>query len=50
MRVRVRSGAFADFEGTIIRRAGETRLLVAVDFLQQGASVQLDDCQLERVA
>jgi transcription antitermination factor NusG len=50
MRVRVRSGPFAGFEGTIIRKAKQTRLLVAVDFLQQGASVQLDDCQLERVA
>jgi transcription antitermination factor NusG len=50
MRVRVRSGPFAGFEGAIIHRAGETRLVVAVDFLQQGASVQLDDCQLERVA
>jgi transcription antitermination factor NusG len=50
MRVRVRSGPFAGFEGTIIRRAGETRLLVAVDFLQQGASVQLDDCQVEHIA
>lgn len=46
-RVRVRSGPFANMEGVVIRRHNECRLLVAVDFLQQGASVRLDDCQLE---
>lgn len=46
-RVRVKSGAFAGFEGTILRRDKETRLLVSVTFAQQGASVLLDDCQLE---
>jgi transcription antitermination factor NusG len=49
MRVRVRRGAFADFEGVVVRRAGKTRLLVAVTFLQQGVSVLLDDCQLEQL-
>lgn len=47
--VRVRSGPFRGFEGTVLRRDGETRLLVAVNFLQQGASVLLEDCQLERL-
>lgn len=46
-RVRVRSGPFRGYEGTVIRREGQTRLLVHVNFLQQGASVLLDDCQLE---
>lgn len=46
-RVRVRNGMFAGFEGIVIRREAETRLLVAVNFMQQGASVLLDDCQLE---
>ncbi|MBS0209185.1 MAG: antitermination protein NusG [Planctomycetes bacterium] len=46
-RVRVRNGAFRGFEGIVVRREAETRLLVAVNFLQQGASVLLDDCQLE---
>ena len=45
--VRVRSGAFLGMEGVVIRRANETRLLVAVNFLQRGASVLLDDCQVE---
>ncbi len=47
--VRVRSGPFAGFEGTVIRRENETRLLVAVKFMQQGASAVLDDCQVERL-
>lgn len=49
MRVRVKSGAFRDYEGMVIRRERETRLLVYVNFLQQGASVLLEDCQLERL-
>ena len=48
-RVRVKSGIFAGFEGTILRRDKETRLLVSVNFTQQGASVELDDCQLELI-
>lgn len=45
--VRVKTGSFAGFEGTILQRKNETRLLVAVRFMQQGASVLLEDCQLE---
>ena len=48
-RVRVKTGMFAGFEGSILRREGETRLLVSVNFTQQGASVLLDDCQLESI-
>jgi transcription antitermination factor NusG len=47
MRVRIRSGMFLGLEGAIIRRENRLRLLVAVKFLQQGASVLLDDCQVE---
>jgi transcriptional antiterminator RfaH len=46
-RVRVRHGAFAGLEGTVLKRRGETRLLVSVNFLQQGASVEIDDFLLE---
>lgn len=49
MRVRVRTGFLTGLEGTVIKRRGQQRLLVAVQFLQQGASVQLDDCQVERI-
>lgn len=47
--VRVRSGPFRGYEGYIIRREGQRRLLVAVNFLQQGASFALEDCELEPV-
>ncbi|TWU37083.1 transcription termination/antitermination protein NusG [Novipirellula artificiosorum] len=47
--VRIRSGSFAGYEGTVLRREGETRLLVAVRFMEQGVSVKLEDCQLELI-
>jgi len=46
-RVRVKSGAMLGLEGTVLSRRGHTRLLVAVNFLQQGASVAIDDFMLE---
>jgi transcriptional antiterminator RfaH len=46
-RVRVKTGPFRNYEGIIIRREGKTRLLVSVNFLQQGASVLLDDCEVD---
>jgi hypothetical protein len=49
MHVVVRSGMFKGVEGVVIRREGKTRLLVAVNFLEQGASVLLEDCQFERL-
>ncbi|MBI3861857.1 MAG: UpxY family transcription antiterminator [Planctomycetia bacterium] len=48
-RVRVRSGPLEGQEGIVVQRRGETRLLVAVRFLQQGATVQIDDCQVEKI-
>ncbi|MEZ6089203.1 MAG: KOW motif-containing protein [Pirellulaceae bacterium] len=45
--VRVKSGPFAGFEGTVVQRDGQKRLIVAVRFMNQGASAALDDCQLE---
>lgn len=47
MNVRVRSGPLAGVEGVVLRRRGETRLLVSVNFLQQGASVEIEDFRLE---
>lgn len=48
-RVRVRSGLFAGFEGIVLRRDKQTRLFVTVNFTMQGASVELDDCQFDRI-
>jgi transcriptional antiterminator RfaH len=46
-RVRVRSGAMRGLEGTVLERRGQTRLLVSIDFLQQGASMAIEDYLLE---
>jgi transcription antitermination factor NusG len=48
-RVRIRCGALSGLEGTVLKRHGETRLVVSVDFIQQGASIQIEDCLLETV-
>ena len=48
-RVRVKNGVFKGFEGQVIRRENSVRLLVAVRYMGQGASVALDDCQVERI-
>ena len=48
-RVRICSGMLAGQEGIVIRRRDEERLLVAVNFLQQGASILLDDIDVEPI-
>ncbi len=48
-RIRVRHGTLAGLEGTVLTRRGKTRLLVCVNFLQQGASVEIEDYMLERI-
>lgn len=45
--VRVKSGYLKGVEGTVLSRRGMTRLLIAVNFLQQGASVEIEDDLLE---
>jgi len=46
-RVRVKSGAMKGVEGKVVSRRASCRLLVAVHFLQQGVSVEIDDYMLE---
>ncbi len=48
-KVRVRSGIFKGFEGTVLRRENEVRLLIYVRYMGRGASVALDDCQLDAI-
>jgi transcriptional antiterminator RfaH len=48
-RVRIRSGPLVGLEGVVIRRRGQDRLLVAVHFLQKGASIEIADFQVERL-
>ena len=45
--VRIRHGPLAGLEGIVLERRTGTRLFVAVDFLQQGASIDVEDFQLE---
>jgi transcriptional antiterminator RfaH len=48
-RVRIRSGLFQGVEGVILRRNGKTELLIGIDFLGQGASIEVEDCNTEPV-
>lgn len=45
--VRVRTGPFRGYEGVVLRREGKTRLLLAVRFLEQGVSMEIDEALLE---
>ncbi len=46
-RVRVKSGRFKRYEGTVLRREGKSRLLLAINFLEQGVSMEIDEALLE---
>lgn len=48
-RVRICQGTLTGLEGVVIREHGQTRLLVSVDFVQQGASMLIDETTLETV-
>ena len=44
--VEIRSGPLTGMRGTVQRAAGGNRFVISVDFIQQGASVQIDDFAL----
>lgn len=48
-RVRVKSGALAGVEGMVLARRRKCRLIVAVNLIQQGVSVEIDDHLLEPI-
>lgn len=48
-RVRVKSGPLSGVEGTVAKRHSGDRLLIVVGFLQQGASIAMDDFQVEAI-
>jgi len=48
-RVRVRTGPLTGLEGVVISRRGRDQLLVAVTFLQQGASIAIEDFLVEPI-
>src|SRR5262249_8806512 len=47
--VRVTSGPFLGFEGRVIKRHSGDLLLVPVNYLQQGISISLEGCEVERL-
>jgi transcription antitermination factor NusG len=47
--VRVTSGPFLGFEGQVVKRQSGDRLIVLINYLQQGISVSLEGCDIERV-
>jgi transcription antitermination factor NusG len=49
MRVRIKNGVLVGTEGTVVQRRGTSRLVIAVAFLQQGASVLIDDFEVEPI-
>lgn len=48
-RARICHGPLAGFEGTIIQRRGADRLLITVNFLQQGVSLEIRDFCVEPI-
>jgi transcription antitermination factor NusG len=46
--VRVTSGPFLGFEGQVVKHQSGDRLLVMINYLQQGISVSLEGCDIER--
>jgi len=46
-RVSVSRGPFAGYQGIVIRREGKTRLLLSIQFLEKGVSMEVDEAVLE---
>ena len=47
--VRVRTGPFRGLEGTLLRRGKADVLVIAVNFLQRGASIEVRDFEVEPI-
>ncbi len=48
-KVRIKSGPMKGLEGAVIERRGQKRLLVAVNYLQQGVSLAIEDFKVEPI-
>ena len=48
-RVRIKTGAFAGYEGQVLQRRQRRLLYVTVSMMNQGIGVELDDCQIEKL-
>ena len=44
---RIKAGPLRDFKGTVFSRNGHQRFLAAVDCLEQGVSIEIEDAMLE---
>jgi len=49
-RVRVRSGAFAGFEGIVVRTYGGLSVVLSIDLIQRSIAVHVDADELEPCA
>jgi transcriptional antiterminator RfaH len=49
-RVRIKTGPLAGIEGTVIRRDRRDKFVAVVQFLGKGATVNLEDWQVEQIA
>lgn len=47
--VRIRAGTFEGVQGVVVERRGKSRLYLKVDFIQQGASLAVEDWEVERI-
>jgi len=48
--VEITAGTFQGLRGTVVRRGGQTRLVVEVEFLRRGVSVEVEEWALRPVA
>lgn len=48
--VRVKSGALAGLEGLLVRKKGQTRLIISVTLLERSVAAEVDACTVERIA
>lgn len=46
-RVRVRRGILSGVEGMVIARCDDSRLVIAVDLIEQGVTIEIDTAQIE---
>lgn len=48
-RVRIKHGPLCGMVGSVLQQHGESHFLISVNFLQQGAVIQMQDCDVEPV-
>lgn len=47
--VRIKSGPMEGFQGTVLARRGRMRILIAIRFLRNGVSIEIDDFMVEPI-